>query len=98
MNKAMVLEKILAELNTILTENNLSKTGLNENMLLFGPGSAIDSLDLVGLIVTVEEFILEKTEKEIQVIDEDAIIAEEQTPFKTVSTLADLILNKLNEK
>ena len=98
MNKSSLLEKILTELNTIFTENKLPLSDLNENTILFGAGSAIDSLDLVGLIVTVEEFVLEKTGKEIQVIDEESIIAEGKSPFRSVSTLADLVLEKAHEK
>ena len=48
----------------------------------------------VDLIIKVEEHVLETTGKEIQVVDESAIITEGQTPFRNAETLAELTLTK----
>ena len=98
MNKASLIETILAELKVIFHENNLEEKDLNEETILFGAGSAIDSLDLVGLIVKIEEHVLEKTNREIQIINEEAVISGGSTPFKTVASLAQLVMQKIDEK
>lgn len=97
MNKQELIEVIMAELRVICEENNLNVDTLNQETMLFGGGSIIDSLSLVGLIIKVEEHILEKTGKEIQLIDENAIIADGITPFRNALTLAELALVKTNE-
>jgi hypothetical protein len=52
---------------------------------------------LVSLIVKVEEFVLETTGKEIDVIDEETIIIDSKTPLENAATLAELVLKKSNE-
>jgi len=96
MNEAELIDVILAELKVICEENEIDAGPVDRETVLFGSGSIIDSLALVGLIIKVEEFIFERTGKEVQVIDEDAIITEGKTPFRNASTLAALAIAKSN--
>jgi len=55
-------------------------------------------LGLVTLVVKLEDYIFEKEGKEIQIVDDDAILTSSGNPLQTPSILADLILSKLHEK
>ncbi|MBI5267149.1 MAG: acyl carrier protein [candidate division Zixibacteria bacterium] len=57
---------------------------------LFGDGAALDSLGLVNLIVAVEERIESGTGKGVRLVSEKAM-SRRQSPFRTVSTLAEYI-------
>ena len=63
---------------------------------LFGPGSKLDSLGLINLIVAVEQNIEDEYETEITLADEKAM-SQEQSPFETVKSLANYIEILLNE-
>lgn len=94
MNKEQLIDVILTELRVICEENGLDSGDINGDTMLFGGHALIDSLALVGLIIKVEEYVFEKTGKEIQVIDEEAIIDDSTTPFQNAVTLAELVLAK----
>lgn len=94
MDKAELIEVILTELKELCEENEIDASDVDSQTALFGSGSLIDSMALVSLIITVEEHVLEATGKEIQVVDESAIITEGQTPFRNAETLAELTLIK----
>jgi len=55
---------------------------------LFGDGSRLDSLGLVGLIVSTEQKIDEKFGVAVTLADEKAM-SMKNSPFRTVQTLAD---------
>jgi hypothetical protein len=57
---------------------------------LFGVGSAIDSLDLVNLIVVVEAEIRERTGRAVALAGEDAF-TRPVNPFSTVGALTDYV-------
>lgn len=96
MNKHELMTVILEELRAVCAENGLDDVVIDEQTLLFGEGSVIDSMALVGLIIKLEETLLEATGQEIQVIDDDAIIDDEQTPFKTAERLVEHALGKIH--
>ena len=97
MNKAELIDVILTELKVICEENGIDGGAVDSKTVLFGGGSIIDSLALVGLIIKVEEFVMDQTGKEIQVIDEDAIVTDGRTPFENAESLAELVLAKVDE-
>lgn len=97
MDREELIEIIVAELKLLCEENGIDPQLANRDAVLFGGGSIIDSLMLVGLVIKVEEYILEKTGKEVQIIDEAAIITEGKTPFENPVTLADLALQRADE-
>jgi acyl carrier protein len=96
MNRNELINFIISQLDEICIENELSIEDLSENTTLFGTDSILDSLALVGLIVKLEEYIFEKTGKEIQIIEDTDIISNSESPFKNAKSLSDLILTKLN--
>lgn len=58
-----------------------------EDTVLYGEGGKLDSIGLIRLISTVEEFVEDKYDKEIVLVDEEALNMEE-SPFHTIATLA----------
>jgi hypothetical protein len=96
MNKEQLIDLILMKLKVICEEGGIDAGDIDRDTILFGSASLIDSLGLVGLIINVEEYVFEQTGKEIQVIDEDAIITEDTTPFQNAVTLATLVISKLH--
>lgn len=64
--------------------------------VLFGRGSKLDSLGLVGLIVEVEQGIAEEFDAEITLADEKAM-SQKSSPFRTVDTLVDYIIRRLEQ-
>ena len=95
MNEQEITSSIVEALNEILTERGIDTITERDNMQLFGEGSAIDSLDLVTIVVQVEEAIRENTGNTIEVVDENSVISD-VSPFRTVSTLAAMIKEKLD--
>lgn len=92
-----VLELIyetIDELNqTLAPEMQLSKS---PETVLFGEGSTIDSLGLVGLIVGVEQRAAEQLEAVITIVNEKAMSLR-NSPFRTVGTLADYVSELIQE-
>ena len=64
---------------------------------LFGQGSSVDSLGLINLIVAVEQNIEDKFDVTITLADERAM-SQENSPFRTVGSLAVYIELLLEEK
>jgi acyl carrier protein len=62
--------------------------------VIFGTDAALDSLDLVNVIVQVEEAVKETLGKEITVVDEASLIAT-NSPFRTVGSLAELVQERI---
>ena len=60
------------------------------NTVLFGPGSQIDSMTLVSVIVDLEGILSEGFNKEIYLTD-DRAMTRTQSPFDSVQTLIDYI-------
>ena len=64
--------------------------------VLFGRGSRLDSLGLVNLIVGVEGALADEFDVEITLADEKAM-SQASSPFRTVATLVDYIVTRLEE-
>jgi acyl carrier protein len=86
---------IINALNVVLVGKELDTVSEEDNKQLFGEGSEIDSLDLVSIIVQIEEAICEKEDRSITILDESSVISDD-SPFRTVSTLANLVKEKLD--
>ncbi len=93
MNSEEVKALIIEGVETALRDKDISQD-VTGNFHLFGSGSVIDSLDLVGIVVSLEETIREKTGKEIEIVDETAIVSA-VSPFRTVDSMTDHVLSKL---
>ncbi len=68
-----------------------------EELRLFGGESLLDSLGLVGLIVSIEELIEDNFNKSLILADEKAM-SRRTSPFAKVSYLVEYILELINEK
>jgi acyl carrier protein len=62
---------------------------------LYQPGSALDSLGLVNLIVATEQRIEEQFGVSLILADEKVSL--ESSPFKTVGAFADYVAQRLND-
>ena len=68
----------------------------NEDTVIFGIDSALDSIGLVNFITIIEQKIEEETGKFITIADERAM-SMENSPFRTVGTLKEYIELLINE-
>ncbi|SVB12976.1 uncharacterized protein METZ01_LOCUS165830 [marine metagenome] len=93
-----ILEGIYAaidEVNEQLPEDrNLEKS---LETVLLGSSGKLESVNLVNLLVAIEENIEETFGIPISITDERAV-SEKNSPFRTVETLCNFMLNLLDEK
>ncbi|MDI5950753.1 hypothetical protein [Flavobacterium yafengii] len=94
-DKNVIVEIIFQCIEDINNENGID-IAKDLNTKLFGSDSELDSILLVNLIVAVEENIEELSGKYIPIADERAFSLED-SPFKSIETLADYIKVLLNE-
>jgi acyl carrier protein len=92
-----VLELIydaIDEVNLDLNEGD--KISKNEDTLIFGNGSNLDSLGLVNLITIIEQKLEEETGDFISIADERAM-SMESSPFRSVKSLKQYVEELVNE-
>jgi acyl carrier protein len=97
MNKREILDiviKQVSELNETLPETQ--QFIVDENTILFGNNSKIDSLSLVSVIVDLEGIFASEYDLEISLTD-DRAMTREVSPFDSVTTLVDYIDEIVNE-
>jgi len=68
-----------------------------DNTILFGPGSKLDSMGLVNLVIAVEQNIEEEFGVIITIADERAM-SQKNSPFRSVASLTNYIDMLLREK
>jgi len=83
------------QLNETLPDNQ--KFTVNEDTILFGNGSSIDSLSLVSVIVDLEMLFSDEHGFDISLTD-DRAMTREISPFDNVNSLVDYISEIINEK
>ena len=93
--KEEIIEIIFNSIDEI-NEQNETHLVKNEKTKLFGRDSDLDSLGLVNLIVSVEEKINERLNVSISIVDEKAM-SQKNSPFKSVETLTDYLIQLLNQ-
>ncbi len=91
---AIVINQV-EQLNETFSE--VQKIIVNENTVLFGNGSSIDSLSLVSIIVDLEMLFSDEYGFDISLTDDRAMIRE-ISPFDSVTSLVDYIFEIINEK
>ena len=95
-DKKSIVENIISEVsNSIYTDNE--EIVINENSVIYGDNSQLDSLELVSLIVAVEQNIEDEFGISITLADERAM-SQENSPFRSVRSLADYVETILKEK
>lgn len=90
-----IIYEALASLNEELADDE--KIAISEDTLLFGGESTIDSLSLVSVIVDVETAIGTQFDRPIALTD-DRAMSREPSPFTSVRTLADFVVELLTEQ
>ena len=95
--KNTVLEIIYTALDTLNPElpeeQRLEKS---EDTPLYGKGSTLDSLGLVGFIVALETRLQDELGATVSITGTRAL-ARKDSPFRTLGTLADYVAALLNE-
>ena len=89
-----VIYSCIDELNEDLEQDN--KIEKKPSAILFGTGSMLDSMSLVNLITAIEELIEDEKGVYLTLADENAM-SMTKSPFKTVDTLSDYIVQLLNK-
>ncbi|MCH2036750.1 MAG: hypothetical protein MK120_07345 [Puniceicoccaceae bacterium] len=67
------------------------------NSPLYGEGGALDSMALVNLIADIEEAVAESYKANIVLADDKAMSAQ-RSPFRTVDSLIDTLLERIQSK
>ena len=91
---AIVINQV-EQLNDTFPETQ--KITVNENTVLFGNGSSIDSLSLVSIIVDLEMLFSTELGHDISLTD-DRAMAREKSPFTNITTLVDYIFELINDQ
>jgi acyl carrier protein len=98
MEKEKIKEIFLVQvLEIVLTFDEDNKFEVNENTILFGSGSSIDSLSLVSIIVDLEVIFSDEHGFDISLTD-DRAMTREISPFDSITSLVDYIFEVINEK
>ena len=92
---AKIVINQVEQLNDTLPENQ--KFTVNQDTILFGNGSSIDSLSLVSVIVDLEMILSDEHGHDISLTD-DRAMTREISPFDNVTNLVDYIYEIVNEK
>ncbi len=90
-DRNQIVEVILNALHNLNKELDESdRFEVQDNMVLLGPGAALDSQGLVSLVMEVELTLDEGHGFDVNLVDERAM-SMKHSPFQTVQTLADYI-------
>lgn len=73
-----------------------AQVSCSEDVVLFGPGGALDSLALVSLILDVEDALDDRSGRRLVLADERAM-SQRRNPFRDVRSLADYVMSRLAE-
>jgi acyl carrier protein len=98
MNKQEITAIVINQVEQINeTFPDAQKITVNENTVLFGNGSSIDSLSLVSVIVDLEMLFSDEHGFDISLTD-DRAMTKEISPFDSITSLVDYIFEVINEK
>ena len=90
-----ILFEAIKELNEELPADEHVET--EKTTRLFGENASMDSMGLVTLIVSVEQKVQAEFDLALTIADEKAM-SQANSPFRTVSSLADYLVELLNEQ
>jgi acyl carrier protein len=97
MNKEKVLEVVIENVKNLIDTYPIDQQfEINEDTILFGNESLIDSLSLVTVIVDLETAFANDYDKEISLTD-DRAMTRKISPFDTINTLVEYIVELSNE-
>ena len=95
MKKNKIKNTLVQIVNDYLESKEITETA-NENTVLFGKNSILDSMGLVNVIIDIESIFLDE-DIEISLMSEKAM-SRRNSPFRTITTLADFIEEQISEK
>ena len=91
-NRRVVQDALYASLDELneerSTDDQLAKAATTR---LYGKGAALDSIDLVHLVVLLEQEIADHSEQSVTITDANAM-SENHSAFQTVGTLVDYVV------
>lgn len=93
MQKEEIMALIIEAVEELLRDKG-EEAEVGPDFQLFGSESTIDSLDLVAIVVRLEENILDKTGRTLEIVDENSVVSDD-SPFRTVATMTELVASKL---
>ena len=89
-----IVYRVMDELNE--EHASESRLPLSKDTVIFGSESNLDSLGLVNLIVGIEQGILEELDLEIIIVSDKAM-SRKRSPFRTVGSLVDYIVELVEQ-
>lgn len=89
-----ILKEAVSELNEQMGDDE--KIAFNDETRFIGSHACIDSMGFVTLVSIIEELIVDKTGKSVQLVNEKAF-SQKHSPFYSIATLKDYIETMLNE-
>ena len=96
MNKEEILEIVISNVNSLVdTLPSDQKFIVDQNTILFGNGSNIDSLSLVSIVVDLESLFSDDYDLEISLTDDKAMMRK-KSPFDSIISLVDYIDELVN--
>lgn len=90
------IKELVIEATSDYFESQEVEIKANEDTVLFGKESVLDSMGLVNIIIDIESKFLDE-DIEISLMSEKAM-SRRQSPFRTITTLADFIKEQIAEK
>jgi acyl carrier protein len=90
LNRQKTVSLILDCIADIPGAPGIARDGSSDDLPLLGPGSTLDSMGLVTLIVDVEQRLADEYDITVTLASEMAM-SRRQSPFRSVGTLADYI-------
>ena len=91
---AKIIEILIEVINDYFETQDINDKA-NEETVLFGKDSILDSMGLVNIIIDIESRFLDE-DIEVSLTSEKAM-SHRHSPFRTVSTLADHIVEQIEE-
>lgn len=96
MNKESILKIVISNVTSLVdTFPDEQKFSVDQNTVLFGNGSSIDSLSLVSVIVDLESTFSLDYDLDISLTD-DRAMTREKSPFNSVISLVEYIDELIN--
>lgn len=97
MNKQEAIDVVRAGLKAMSTFTTDDTVEIDETYPLMGDeGITLDSVGLTTLVIHLEEFIFRKYNKSVSIVS-DKMFSYKHSPFKNVGTLAEFIMELMNE-
>lgn len=89
-----IMEEAVEELNEQLEDGQ--KITCSDDVRLIGKKATVSSIDFVTLITIIEELVSDKLDKEIMIVS-DRAFSRERSPFYSIGTLTDFVVELLKE-